>query len=313
MGPVSALSGKVVLKEYDAAWKGIFEEEKEKIGRALGRNGIVTEHVGSTSVPGLCAKPVIDILLIVRDSSDEDAYVPQLERVGYTMRIREPEWFRHRMLKKHNPEVNLHVFSYGCSEAKRMLDFRDWLRTNEGDRMLYGNTKKALVQREWQYLQDYADAKSEVVREIFRHMECRTPQEKDACEIMPCVIRPWRTEDAEDIAYAMNNRNVLDNLRDGIPFPYTPSDALEYMSFLAKSGQGQIYSFVIDYNGRAVGSISATRQQDIHSRTAEAGYYIAEEFWGLGIGTSALRQLRRYIFSHTDADSHWKAYCAAMP
>ena len=271
VGPVSALSGKVVLEEYDAAWKGIFEEEKEKIGRALGRNGIVTEHVGSTSVPGLCAKPVIDILLIVRDSSDEDAYVPQLERVGYSMRIREPEWFRHRMLKKHNPEVNLHVFSYGCSEAKRMLDLRDWLRTNEGDRMLYGNTKKALVQREWQYLQDYADAKSEVVREIFSHMECRTPQEKDACEIMPCVIRPWRTE-----------------------------DALEYMSFLAKSGQGQIYSFVIDYNGRAVGSISATRQQDIHSRTAEAGYYIAEEFWGLGIGTSALRQLRRYIFSHTD-------------
>ena len=108
--------------------------------------------------------------------------------------------------------------------------------------MLYGNTKKALVQREWQYLQDYADAKSDVVREIFSHMECRTPQEKDACEIMPCVIRPWRTEDAEDIAYAMNNRNVLDNLRDGIPFPYTPSDALEYMSFLAKSGQGQIYS-----------------------------------------------------------------------
>ena len=300
VGPVSALSGKVVLEEYDAAWKGIFEEEKEKIGRALGRNGIVTEHVGSTSVPGLCAKPVIDILLIVRDSSDENAYVPQLERVGYTMRIREPEWFRHRMLKKHNPEVNLHVFSYGCSEAKRMLDFRDWLRTDEGDRMLYGNTKKALVQREWHYLQDYADAKSDVVREIFSHMECRTPQEKDACEIMPCVIRPWRTEDAEDIAYAMNNRNVLDNLRDGIPFPYTPSDALEYMSFLAKSGQGQIYSFVIDYNGRAVGSISATRQQDIHSRTAEAGYYIAEEFWGLGIGTSALRQLRRYIFSHTD-------------
>ena len=208
----------------------------------MGRNGIVTEHVGSTSVPGLCAKPVIDILLIVRDSSDEDAYVPQLERVGYTMRIREPEWFRHRMLKKHNPEVNLHVFSYGCSEAKRMLDFRDWLRTDEGDRMLYGNTKKALVQREWHYLQDYADAKSDVVREIFSHMECRTPQEKDACEIMPCVIRPWRTEDAEDIAYAMNNRNVLDNLRDGIPFPYTPSDALEYMSFLAKSGQGQIYS-----------------------------------------------------------------------
>ena len=169
VGPVSALSGKVVLEEYDAAWKGIFEEEKEKIGRALGRNGIVTEHVGSTSVPGLCAKPVIDILLIVRDSSDENAYVPQLERVGYTMRIREPEWFRHRMLKKHNPEVNLHVFSYGCSEAKRMLDFRDWLRTNKGDRMLYGNTKKALVQREWHYLQDYADAKSEVVREIFSH------------------------------------------------------------------------------------------------------------------------------------------------
>ena len=170
IGKISELSGRIELKEYDPAWNALYETERQKICKALNRDGIVIEHVGSTSVPGLCAKPIIDILLLVEDSSDEGSYVPELEKVGYVMRVREPDWYGHRMLKGVEPEVNLHVFSIGCSEAQRMLDFRDWLQTHEADRNLYADTKRRLVQKKWKYLQDYADAKSGVVCEILKHI-----------------------------------------------------------------------------------------------------------------------------------------------
>ena len=164
------MSGRIELKEYDPAWTTLYEVERQKINNALNMDGIVIEHVGSTSVPGLCAKPIIDILLLVKDSSDEGSYVPDLEKAGYAMRIREPDWHGHRMLKGTEPEVNLHVFSVGCDEARRMIDFRDWLRTHEDDRNLYAETKRHLVRKKWKYLQDYADAKSEVVCEILKHI-----------------------------------------------------------------------------------------------------------------------------------------------
>ena len=164
------MSGRILLKEYDPAWTTLYEVERQKINNALNMDGIVIEHVGSTSVPGLCAKPIIDILLLVKDSSDEGSYVPDLEKAGYAMRIREPDWHGHRMLKGTEPEVNLHVFSVGCDEARRMIDFRDWLRTHEDDRNLYAETKRRLVRKKWKYLQDYADAKSEVVCEILKHI-----------------------------------------------------------------------------------------------------------------------------------------------
>ena len=170
IGKVSELSGRIELKEYDPAWTTLYEVERQKINNALNMDVIVIEHVGSTSVPGLCAKPIIDILLLVKDSSDEGSYVPDLEKAGYAMRIREPDWHGHRMLKGTEPEVNLHVFSVGCDEARRMIDFRDWLRTHEDDRNLYAETKRHLVRKKWKYLQNYADAKSEVVCEILKHI-----------------------------------------------------------------------------------------------------------------------------------------------
>ena len=127
---------------------------------------LLVEHAGSTSVPHLAAKPIIDIVLAVPDSPDEDDYVPALEAAGYRLRIREPDWFEHRLLKKADPSANLHVFSAGCEEIDRMLAFRDQLRTNEADRELYERTKRELAARKWAYVQDYADAKTEVVEEI---------------------------------------------------------------------------------------------------------------------------------------------------
>jgi GrpB-like predicted nucleotidyltransferase (UPF0157 family) len=158
--------GPIELVEYDAAWTARFEREAKRIRAALGDDARLVEHVGSTSVPGLAAKPIVDIVLAVPDSSDEDAYVPALEAAGYALRIREPDWYEHRVLKPPDMSVNVHVFSDGCPEIARMLAFRDRLRTNEADRELYERTKRTLAAREWAYVQDYADAKTEVVEEI---------------------------------------------------------------------------------------------------------------------------------------------------
>jgi GrpB-like predicted nucleotidyltransferase (UPF0157 family) len=122
--------------------------------------------VGSTSVPRLAAKPLIDIVLVVTDTTDEDAYVPPLEAAGYVLRIREPDWFEHRLFKGPDTNVNVHTFSDGCEEVDRMVGFRDWLRAHDDDRDLYLAAKRELAQRQWKYVQNYADAKSAVVREI---------------------------------------------------------------------------------------------------------------------------------------------------
>jgi GrpB-like predicted nucleotidyltransferase (UPF0157 family) len=158
--------GPIVLVDYDDAWPVRFEREAQLIRDALGERALVVEHAGSTSIPGLAAKPIIDIVLAVPDSSSEDDYVPALEAEGYELRIREPDWYEHRVLKRREPSVNLHVFSAGCVEIDRMLAFRDHLRANEADRELYEQTKRELGARHWEYVQDYADAKSEVVEAI---------------------------------------------------------------------------------------------------------------------------------------------------
>jgi GrpB-like predicted nucleotidyltransferase (UPF0157 family) len=144
----------------------LFEREAAKVRTVLADRALQIEHAGSTSVPELAAKPVIDIVLVVADSSDEKAYAPHLESAGYVLRIREPEWFEHRMFKGTDPAVNLHVFSSRCPEVNRMVRFRDWLRANAADRELYQRTKLALAQQEWGQVQDYADAKSAIVAEI---------------------------------------------------------------------------------------------------------------------------------------------------
>ena len=133
---------------------------------ALGERALRIEHVGSTSVPGLPAKPVIDIVLVVEDSSDEDAFVPALEAAGYVLRIREPDWHEHRVFKGPDTDVNLHVFTVGCAEIARMLGFRDHLRVNGADRSAYEQRKQELAKQTWKHTQHYADAKSEVVEDI---------------------------------------------------------------------------------------------------------------------------------------------------
>ena len=166
VGPVQALPGRIVVRDYDRAWPERYRREAARVRSALGERVISLEHVGSTSVPGLPAKPIIDMVLEVPDSADEAAYVDALEAAGYVLRIREPEWFEHRLLRAPDGSVHLHVFSAGCPETARMVRFRDHLRTSPADRELYAARKRALAARDWKYMQQYADAKTEVVGQI---------------------------------------------------------------------------------------------------------------------------------------------------
>jgi GrpB-like predicted nucleotidyltransferase (UPF0157 family) len=160
------MAGRVQLCDYDPAWPERYRRHAARIGDVLGERALRIEHVGSTSVPGLPAKPIIDIVLEVADSAVEGAYGPALEAAGYVVRIREPEWFEHRMVCDPSRTVQVHVFSAGCPETERMLAFRDRLRRDGADRDLYAGVKRELASSDWAYMQQYADAKSEVIASI---------------------------------------------------------------------------------------------------------------------------------------------------
>lgn len=168
IGGREPLNGPIELAEYNPQWQQLFTWAAVRVREALGDKVRTLEHVGSTAVPELCAKPLIDMVLSVDDSADEDSYLPPLEAVGFVLRIREPDWFQHRffLLTAGTQVWQLHVFSAGCEEIERMVVFRDWLRTHERDRCLYETTKVALAKQQWKHVQNYADAKSDVVGEI---------------------------------------------------------------------------------------------------------------------------------------------------
>jgi GrpB-like predicted nucleotidyltransferase (UPF0157 family) len=160
------LVGRIEVVDYDPEWPRLFEREADRIRAVLGKRAVQLEHVGSTSVPGLAAKPIVDIMLVVPDSGDELAYVPDLEAAGYVLVIREAERQQHRVFKGPDTNVNLHVYSPGSPEMERYLIFRDRLRSDPADRERYQRVKRELARRDWRYVQQYADAKTEVVEEI---------------------------------------------------------------------------------------------------------------------------------------------------
>ena len=168
VGELKPHNAPITLVEYDSSWPELFEQESSRIHSVLGSKALQIEHVGSTSIPGLCAKPIIDILLVVKDSADESSYVPALAAAGYVLQIREPDWFEHRLFKGPDTDINLHVFSLGTSEIDRMLRFRDWLRTNDTDRDKYAQVKRSLAKNKWRHVQHYANAKTSIVQEIMK-------------------------------------------------------------------------------------------------------------------------------------------------
>jgi GrpB-like predicted nucleotidyltransferase (UPF0157 family) len=166
IGGAQTLTAPIEILDYDSTWPELYEQEAGRIRAVLGDRVVRLEHAGSTSVPGLPAKPIIDIVLEVPDSADEAAYVPTMEAAGYVLRIREAGWFEHRLFNGPGSHINLHTFSANCAEVDRMLRFRDWLRANTADRIRYADTKRELATRDWKYMQQYADAKTAIVLDI---------------------------------------------------------------------------------------------------------------------------------------------------
>ena len=186
------LRGPVVLHEYSAAWPIRYAREESRIRSALGERAVLVAHVGSTSVPGLAAKPIIDICLAVADSADEPAYLPDLVAAGYTLYLRDPNWYQHRLLKSAEADVNLHVFSTGCAEIDRCLRLRDRLRADATDRLRYEQAKRRLADRHWEFVQDYADAKSEIIEAILGGWPLKPPNRESAFshDLIGPLVRP---------------------------------------------------------------------------------------------------------------------------
>ena len=118
--------------------------------------------------------------------------------------------------------------------------------------------------------------------------------------IMNCKIRKWKLTDAKNIAVALSNKKIQDNLRDGLPYPYTEQDGIDFISSMLSANEDETFAFAITLDDKAIGSIAVFRQQNIHRQTAEMGYYIAEEYWGKGIMTDAVKQICEYVFKNSD-------------
>jgi GrpB-like predicted nucleotidyltransferase (UPF0157 family) len=153
----------IVVSDYDPAWPSRFAELEARIASALGDAALAVEHIGSTSVPGLAAKPIIDVLLVVADVDDERSYVTAMEDAGFVLRVREAG---HRMFRTPARDVHIHVCPPGDPAIPDYLDLRDWLRTDASDRSLYAAVKRDLAQRPWSDMNRYAEAKTDVIHEI---------------------------------------------------------------------------------------------------------------------------------------------------
>jgi GrpB-like predicted nucleotidyltransferase (UPF0157 family) len=148
----------IVIADYDAAWPVRFSAERSRIAAALGDRALRIEHIGSTAVPGLAAKPIVDILVEVARLEDAD-----LARAGYELRVREED---HRMFRTPQLDVHVHVSPSGHPDIAAHLAFRDRLRESAEDRAAYEALKRALAERDWEDMNHYADAKGELIREI---------------------------------------------------------------------------------------------------------------------------------------------------
>ena len=172
----------IVMAEPDPAWPRRYEAERARIEGALGPLAERIEHIGSTAVPGLAAKPIVDVLVAVPDPDDEAAFVPALERAGYVLRVREPG---HRMLRTPALDVHVHVWPHGSPEVDRHLAFRDRLRADDADRAAYGALKRDLARRDWTDMNAYADAKGELIEAILEAVFASSGTSTSRLRILP--------------------------------------------------------------------------------------------------------------------------------
>lgn len=157
----------IVIVDYDPSWPKRFERERERLASALGPLALTIEHVGSTAVPGLAAKPIVDLLITVKDPEDESLGAP-IEAAGYELRVREPA---HRMFRTPERDVHVHLWAAEDPEVCRLLRFRDRLRASPQDRAAYAGLKRTLARRSWPDMNAYADAKGPLIESILSRAE----------------------------------------------------------------------------------------------------------------------------------------------
>jgi GrpB-like predicted nucleotidyltransferase (UPF0157 family)/L-amino acid N-acyltransferase YncA len=278
IGEPQRLDGPVTLVDYDPAWPERYAREAARIRDALGLKARRIEHVGSTSVPGLIAKPLIDIVLAVEDSADEPSYLAALQAAGYVLRIREPDWHAHRMLKGPDTDVNLHVFTVGSPEITRMTRFRDRLRADRADRERYAAAKRELARRRWRYMQGYADAKSDLVGAI-------------VARAMAPVIRLIEVADADALAalYAAN-RDYLRRFEPRRPdaFFTAAGQAERARAEAANAQAGRRYAHVILDATEIAGTIAIDNIVRGAGQMATIGYWVDQSRAGRGLATRAV-------------------------
>ena len=165
----------IEVVDYDPSWPSAYDTLRSRILHALGDAVLCVEHVGSTSVPGLAAKPVIDIDLTVADSGEEAAWLPALEGLGMELTVREPEWEQHRCLRVEEPRGNVHVWSPGSIEAQRHIAFRDWLREHPSDRDDYARTKRAVAAEGHTDVMAYNNAKGATIYDLYERIFTADP------------------------------------------------------------------------------------------------------------------------------------------
>ncbi|ONI61062.1 hypothetical protein ALI44B_11210 [Leifsonia sp. ALI-44-B] len=167
---------RVGLHDYDERWPEIFEQHRRRIADALSPASVDIEHIGSTSVPGLAAKPIVDIVVAVADITADEDYLDALLAAGYELRVREPG---HRMVRTPERDIHVHVYERGDAAIDEYLLLRNHLRSHTADRALYESTKRALLSQQWDDMNAYADAKTDVILEIKARARARTATQPD--------------------------------------------------------------------------------------------------------------------------------------
>ena len=299
-------NGPIRLDPYDPAWPALYAREEQRIRRVLGGRVLRIEHTGSTSVPGLSAKPRIDITLAVADSADEAAYVPDLEAAGYSLVIREAAWFEHRVLKGPDTDVNLHVFSAAAAEIERMVRFRDWLRSHDDDRRRYEERKRELARRTWKYVQQYADAKSEVIADILARAEAEaagagpTPLLDPSYPIRTArlLLRPFEPGDL-DALHDLFGREDVSRYLDWEPLSREQAVKRldKRMTQTRITGEGQPIALAVEEaaSGRVIGEVVLGLTSLAH-RQGLIGWSIHPDAQGRGYATEAAAELLRLGF-----------------
>jgi GrpB-like predicted nucleotidyltransferase (UPF0157 family)/ribosomal protein S18 acetylase RimI-like enzyme len=223
----------IVVVDYDPAWAQRFELERERIKRAIDDVALRIEHIGSTAVPGLAAKPIIDVLLVVEDPDDPAAFEPPLLEAGYELRVRERG---HRMFRTPERDVHVHVRAARDPEVDRHVLLRDHLRSSPRDQARYAELKRSLAKRDWEDMNHYADAKGPLIREILARAGAARETRR--------TIRPAAAGDAMAVA----------GLLGELGYPTAPDDARERLARLLEDREAG--ALVYELAGEPVGLLT---------------------------------------------------------